>query len=219
MVTLVDELVLLAYDDRTGRSRAGYLEFGMAGAVVLELALAERVEVADGRVRVSDRAPVGERVLDEALAALAADKPRKPKSTVERLAKGLKRRVLADMTARGLLREEREKALGLFPYSRHLPRDRGSEAAVRLRLNSAVDLRRAGDVRTAALASLVYALNMERVVFPERKKSETRKALKAISEGSWASEATVAAVKAAQAAVMAAVTAATAASAATYSGS
>jgi hypothetical protein len=219
MVTLVDEIVLLAYDDTTGRSRAGYLEFGMSGAIVLELVLAERVGLAEGRVHVTDRTPVGDPLLDESLAALAADKPRKPKATVERLAKGLKKRVLADLTARGVLREEREKVLGLFPYRRHLPRDASAEADARRRLKSAVDLGRAGDARTAALASLVFALNMERVVFPDRKKSETRKALKAISQGSWASEAAAAAVQAAQAAIMAAVTAATAASVASSSGS
>ncbi|MCD0442188.1 GPP34 family phosphoprotein [Glycomyces sp. A-F 0318] len=213
MATLVDEIVLLAYDDTTGRSRAGYLEFGMAGAIVLELALAGRVDVADGRVRVTDPAPVGDRLLDESLAGFAADRPRRPKAAVQRLAKGLKPRVLADLTARGLLREEREKALGLFPYRRHLPRSPAVEADARLRLGSAVDLGRAGDERTAALASLVFALNMERIVFPERKKGPTRKALKAISEGSWASEATLAAVKAAQAAVVAAISASTAASA------
>lgn len=219
MVTLVDEIVLLAYDDTTGRSRAGYLEFGMAGAVVLELALAERVDVAEGRVRVADRSPVGDRLLDGSLAALAADKPRRPKAAVERLAKGLKQRVLDDLTARGLLREERAKALGIFPYRRYLPRDAGAEADARRRLKSAVDLGRAGDARTAALASLVFALGMERVVFPDRRRSDTRRVLKAISEGSWASEATQAAVQAAQAAVMAAITAATAAGAASASGS
>jgi hypothetical protein len=219
MVTLVDEIVLLAYDDTTGRNRAGYLEYGMAGAVVLELALAERVDLEEGKVHVADPSPVGDPLLDESLAALAADKPRKPKAVVERLSKGLKGRVLEDLTARGLLREERDKILGIFPFRRHLPHDAGVEADARRRLKSAVDLGRAGDARTAGLASLVFALNLERVVLPDRKKSEVRKALKAISEGSWASEATQAAVQAAQAAVMAAVTAATAASAASSSGS
>jgi len=219
MVTLVDEIVLLAYDGATGRNRVGNLEFGIAGAVILELSLAERIDLADGRVRVTDPNPVGEALIDAALAGLAADKPRKPKATVERLAKGIKGRALDDLAARGLLRLRREKALGIFPYRRYLPGASSAGSDARFRLASAVDLKRAGDARTAALASLVYALNMERIVLPDRKKSEVRKALKAISEGSWASEATRAAVQAAQAAVMAAITAATAASAATYSGS
>ncbi|THV30270.1 GOLPH3/VPS74 family protein [Glycomyces paridis] len=218
MVSLVDELVLLAYDDATGRSRVGHLEFGLAGAVLLELVLAGRVDLADGRVHVADPAPVGQPVLDGALARLAADKPRKPKGAVERLAKGLKRTVLADLTGRGLLKERRDKALGLFPFSRHLPGDPGAETDARFRLASAVDLRRASDARTAALGSLVYALNMERAVFPDRKKSEVRKVLKGFGDGSWAGDATREAVQAAQAAVMAAVTAATAASVAASSG-
>lgn len=213
MATLVDELALLAYDDASGVSGVANLHFGFAGAVLLELAVRERIDLADGKVRVIDPSPIGEPLLDQALAAIAADKPRKPKGVVDRLARGAKRRTLDDLAARGLMREERDRFLGIFPFRRYRPRDAAAKAAARHRLATAVDRGRADEARSAALASLVYALNMERTVFPDRKKGPTRKALKAIGEGAWASEATRAVVEAARAALMAAIAAATAASA------
>lgn len=214
MTTLVEELLLLAYDDATGRDRSGgYLEIGLGGAIVLELTIAGRLDVVDKRVQVLPGDPLGDLLLDDRLAAIAADKPRAPKAVVERTAKKLKPIVLDGLVKDGVLRHERDKALGIFPFSRYLPNDPAAEADARARVRTAVDAGRADDARTAALASLVYAMKLERVVFPDRKVGPTRKALKAIAEGSWAGDATRKAIEAAQAAVMAAVTAATAVSA------
>lgn len=213
MATLVEELLLLAYDDATGRDRSGgFLEIGLSGAIMLELTLAGRLDVVDKKVKVLDPSPVGDALLDDRLAAIAADKPRAPKAVVERTAKGLKRTVLDTLVAAGVLRHRRDTALGIFPLHRYLPNDPAAEADARARLTAAVDAARASDARTAALAALVYAMKLERVTFPGRKVGPTRKALKAIAQGSWAGEATRRAVDAAQAAVMSAVMAATAAS-------
>jgi hypothetical protein len=218
MTTLVEELLLLAYDDTTGRDRSGgYLELGLGGAVVLELTIAGRIELADKKVRVLPGEPLGDPLLDGRLAAIAADKPRAPKAVVNRTAKKLKPVVLDGLVRDGLLRHERDKALGVFPLNRYLPGDPAAEADAKARLGAAVDAGRAEDARTAALATLVYAMKLERAVFPDRKTGPTRKALKTIAEGSWVGDATRQAVEAVQAAVMAAVIAATASAAASSS--
>jgi hypothetical protein len=215
MTTLLDELLLLAYDDKSGLNAAGsHVETALGGAIVLELTLAERIDVQDGRVRVTDPTPLGEPILDEALASIATDKPRKPKDLVQRVAKGRLKRVRESLVERGVLRHQRDKALGLFPFSRYLPGDPAAEADARSRLFAAVDAGRASDARTAALASLVYAMEMEKLALPGRKPRETRKVLKAIAEGSWASEASRKAVQETQAAVMIAITVAVTASSA-----
>jgi hypothetical protein len=218
MTTLVEELLLLAYDDATGRDRSGgFLEIGLGGAVVLELTIAGRIELADKKVRVLPGEPLGDPLLDGRLAAIAADKPRAPKAVVNRTAKKLKPVVLDGLVRDGLLRHERDKALGVFPLNRYLPGDPAAEADAKARLGAAVDAGRAEDARTAALATLVYAMKLERAVFPDRKTGPTRKALKTIADGSWVGDATRQAVEAVQAAVMAAVIAATASAAASSS--
>ena len=58
-VALAEELLLLAYDDETGKAtdaRIG-LDLGMAAAVLVELALAGRIAYADGNLAVIDPAP------------------------------------------------------------------------------------------------------------------------------------------------------------------
>ncbi|GAB3994765.1 hypothetical protein GCM10029992_10190 [Glycomyces albus] len=133
---------------------------------------------------------------------------------VQRTAKGRLKLVRDALVERGVLRHRRDKALGLFPYSRYLPGLPTVEADARSRLRTAVDAGRAFDARTAALASLVYAMHMEKLAVPDRRPRDVRKALKVIAQGSWAGEAARKAVEETQAAVMAAVVAATAASAA-----
>lgn len=215
MASLLDELLLFAYDDQTGSNRAGaHLEIALGGAILLELVLAERLGIQNGRVSVTDPTPVGDPIIDEALRQIASERPRKPKDVVHRAGKGRLRQVREHLVARGVLSHWQGKALWLFPYSRYLPARPSVEADARSRLRTAVDAGRASDSRTAALASLVYAMRMERLALPDRSPRDTRKALKAITAGSWAGEAARKAVEEAQAAVMAGVVAATSAAAA-----
>lgn len=211
MASLIDELVLLAYDDDTGRCRTSHIDVGLGGAVLLELTLAERVDVVGGKVQVTDETPTGDAVVDERLRRLAGDKPRRPSTVVQQLGRRLRQTALDDLVARKVLRAERGKVLGIFPETKYLPNSPSVEAEVRDRLSRAVRAGRADDARTAAIASLVFATQLSHVAVPEGKGRETRKALKKISQGSWAGEATRKAVEAAQAAVMASIAAATAA--------
>ncbi|MCH7229275.1 GPP34 family phosphoprotein [Glycomyces sp. L485] len=218
MVSLVDELVLLAYDDVSGRNRAHHLELGLGGAVVLELTMAERIDVVNKKIQVVDATPVGDRLLDEVLRRVADDRPRKPAAVVQRAGKGMTQPVLDDLVSRGVLQFKRDKLLGVFPFHRYLPDDPAVEADARARLVAAVDAEAASDARTAALASLVYALKMHAIVFPARSHREVRKSLKAIADGSWAGDATRKAVEATQSAVMAAVMVAAASAGSAQSG-
>ncbi|WP_031072994.1 GPP34 family phosphoprotein, partial [Streptomyces sp. NRRL S-118] len=70
-VTLAEEIALLSLDDESGaakeRSSAGW---AVAGGILLELVLAERLTVADGRLAVADTTPTGTALLDGRLAKL-----------------------------------------------------------------------------------------------------------------------------------------------------
>src|SRR5688500_2520469 len=67
---LADELFLVGHDPYTGKPRVsdGALDTGLAGAVLGELALTDRIYVDDDTVvQVRDQRPYGERVSDAAL--------------------------------------------------------------------------------------------------------------------------------------------------------
>lgn len=191
MSTLIEELALFAYDGTTGRDGTrGYLDLGLAGAVLYELALAGRVGEDGGKVRVLDSSPTGDPVVDARLAALADDKPRNARSVVTRIAKGLLPTVRDGLVAGGVLRHERGKALGIFPVNRYLPVHRNATADARTRLASAVRTGRAFDERTKALLALVAAVGLAKTVFPDRETRPSRKELKAFAEAHWVGAAT-----------------------------
>lgn len=162
-VALAEELLLLGYDDESGKatgSRIG-LDLGMAAAVLVELALASRIAYSDGTIVVVDPAPTGNAIADEVLDRIAADTPHSPSSWVQRLRHGLRDRILADLVARGVMRDVDETELGFIHVHRYPVADASVEADCRLRLAGALTGEKAPDERTAALATLVAAVRME----------------------------------------------------------
>ncbi|HEY0698381.1 MAG TPA: GPP34 family phosphoprotein [Micromonospora sp.] len=163
-VALAEELLLLAYDDESGKatgSRIG-LDLGMAAAVLVELALNGRVAFSDGNLVVADAAPIGDPVADEVLTRMVADTPHSPASWVQRLRHGLRDRVLADLCARGVIQDVDETTMdGHLHVHRYPAVDATVEQDVRQRLASALTGPAVPDERTAALATLVAAIRME----------------------------------------------------------
>lgn len=213
-LALPDELLLLALDDDRGtRAHANELEPGLAGAVLLDLALRGRLDVVDKTVRAIDATSTGDAVLDHALAAIAdAPKLRAPKWWVTHLQKGVREQVADRLVASGALRRDEQRLLWIFPVTRLPAGDPGPESAVRARLDGAVLQDVTPDDRTAALAALVHATNLRSTVFPGVDRRAVKERLAELAEGQWAAEAVRRAVQEmAAATTVAATTAATAA--------
>ncbi|WP_405103361.1 GPP34 family phosphoprotein [Micromonospora sp. NBC_01412] len=162
-VALAEELLLLAYDDESGKATMPRisLDLGMAAAVLIELALAGRIAYADGNLVVADPTGTGEPTLDEVLARMAADTPHTPSSWVQRLRHGLRDRILGDLVARGAVRDVEETELGFIHVHRYPTADASVEEDTRRRLAEALADGQLPDERTAALATLVAVLRME----------------------------------------------------------
>ncbi len=162
-VALAEELLLLAYDDETGKATMPRisLDLGMAAAVLVELALTGRIAYAEGFLAVIDPAPTGEPIADEVLARIAADTPHSPSSWVQRLRHGLRDRILGDLCDRGVVRDVDETELGFIHVHRYPVVDASVEADSRRRLAAALTGGPLPDERTAALATLVSVLRME----------------------------------------------------------
>jgi len=162
-IALAEELLLLAYDDETGKatgSRIG-LDLAMAAAVLVDLALAGRLAYADGALVVTDPTPTGEPIADDVLARVANDTPHTPAQWVQRLRHNLRNRLLADLVQRGVVRDVDETALGVIHLHRYPTVDPKPEADARERLTAALTGHAPPDERTAALATLLSAARME----------------------------------------------------------
>jgi Golgi phosphoprotein 3 (GPP34) len=211
---LADELLLLVYDDAGSmQASAQVVDYGLAGALLMELMLAERLAVPDKRLVVTDPSPVGDPLADQALARIAADRRgRKPKDWVGPLSGGLRERVLDRLVDAGLLRREEDRVLWVFPRTR-FPSASGAEplpeGEARRRLLAAVDASGPVDERTAALCALVRAVGIERIAVPDRPRREVRDRFQEIVEISWPADAVRKAITEMEAAVTTAVIVAT----------
>jgi hypothetical protein len=185
-IALAEELLLLAYDDQTGKatgSRIG-LDLGMAAAVMIDLALAGRVAYVDGFLKVINPAPVDDPIAAAVLAKAAADDPHTPAQWLQRLRHGLRTRVLADLVERGVVQDVDETQMGVIHVHRYPTTDPAVEAEIRKRLAEALITREMPDERTAALATLLTATRMEPALrLPPEEAAEAHRRLEEIANG------------------------------------
>jgi hypothetical protein len=213
-MSLAEEFLLLAYaDDGTPLTDGMHLDNGLGGALLLDLAMAERIDVVDKRVVVLNATPTGDRLVDQALERIGeAERSRKPGFWVTRFAKETRPRVLEKLVGDGVLTMEKDRVLGVFPRTRY-PAAQGTEPAVeteaRMRMRAAVLGDGTVEPRTAALCALVAATELDRKVFADLDRKRVKARLTAISQGEWAARAVQATIEEIQAAILIAIVAAT----------
>jgi hypothetical protein len=212
---IAEDLALLLYDDVSGKPITGSpgLDYALAGAVLIELTLLGKVDIAEagesvkaGRLKVLDTRPTGDAILDERLTLLASKPGARPKDLMRKLSSNLRYQVLARLAERGVLEQDKGKVLGLFPVTRWPAKDARHEAEVRTGLDNVLKLGTQPDERTAALIALLSALNtVPKVVTGVVDKKALKQRAKEISESEWAATAVRKAVQEVQAAVTAAI--------------
>lgn len=205
---LAEDLLLLSYDDDTGRkSGVGNLDYALAGAVLIELAERGRLAVAEnGKLAIIDDAPTGQALLDDWLGKIAKYDGKKPKDAVPSLSSGLADRLLTSLAERGILREEKGKVLGIFPTTRWPAQDSSHELALRERLRAVLVDGAEPDERTAPLIALLSAVDAVGQVVAKHERKDAKQRAEQIAEGNWASAATKKAVEELTAAIVVAVT-------------
>jgi hypothetical protein len=216
MTTLADDLLLVLLDPASGKPRTAgtKLDYGLAGALLLELALAERIDVVGAKpskveVVLVDDAPLEDDVLADAARRIGR-KRRRADRLVPALSKGLRWRLLERAEQRGDVRRQR---LLLRP-DRWPAADDARARALVARLHDVLLTGITPDPRTAGLVALLAAIDAApaAVEAPDRatRKAVSRRA-RQIGEGAWAAESVRRAVKAAYDAIAASTAAAVAA--------
>jgi hypothetical protein len=205
-VTLPEELLLLFLDDVAGSVRGDSvaLEYGLAGAQLLELTLAGRIDVVDKRLVVLNPEPIGDADLDRMLERINDKKrPPKPNTVVAMQVKSLKKPYLARLAEQGLISEERRRLLGIIPVRRYPAVDSVVEDETTSRLRAALIDGADPEPRTAALVTLLLATGLLKKVFPDADRGALKRRAKEISEGEWAGKAVSNAVASVYAAIAA----------------
>ncbi|GAA0564081.1 hypothetical protein GCM10010172_54370 [Paractinoplanes ferrugineus] len=212
-MSLAEEFLLLAYDESGAPLTDGTrLDNGLGGALLLDLALAKRVDIEDKRVVVLSPAPTGDPLVDHALSLIIGEKPRKPGHWVTKLAKQARPRLLEKLVTDGVLTVEKDRVLWVFPRTLYPPATGelpAVEVAARERMRSAVLGNGPVEPPTAALCALVAATELDRKVLGDLDRRQVTERLTEISAGSWAAEAVRKTIEEIQAAVMVAIIAST----------
>ncbi|MEU6210393.1 GPP34 family phosphoprotein [Streptomyces sp. NPDC047023] len=214
-ITLAEEITLLCLEDESGAARQRQsVGWAVAGGLLVELVLAERIAVSGKHLELTSTESTGDALLDARLAALETWLRGRRRRVTDWLTREHSRAVTAtleSLTARGLVVEERHKVLGLFPVRRYPEADGTVERALRARLDSVVLGDAEPDERTAALVALIHSAKLHRLAFPGRRPAELRARTGEIAAGEWAADAVRAAIRDVQVAMLAATAASAAA--------
>ena len=145
MLTMLEEVVLLAVDERNGglRSTREYsTAYALVGAVFFDLALAKKIDTDTEEVQIIDTTPTGNVTLDRVLAHMAARPHLKTVSAwIEEIfheRNDLEGEALASLISSGILRHEKSKLLWIIDVERFPLVDNKPQAHVQLRLANAV---------------------------------------------------------------------------------
>ena len=220
MTTLIaEDLVLLLLDDESGKfTNASHLDTGIGGALLVELALTQTVEIVAGsglwaraKVRPTGLSAPSDPVLAEAL-ALVGEKERTAQDLVGRLGRRRRDQLLDRLRERRIVEFREDRVLGLIPRRRWPAVDSTHEAGVRRELGDVLLRGARPSERTAALVAVLSALDLAHKVVdregaPAR---DVKKRAREVAEGDWAAKAVRDSIAAAQAAVAAALVASSA---------
>jgi len=145
MLTMLEEVVLLAVDEKNGRVRSTR-EFGTAyalvGAVFFDLALARKIDTDTEKIQIVDAAPTGNPAQDRVLARMA----QRPDLTTVRdwieemflQRDDFEGEALQSLIAQGILRHEQSKLLWIIDVERFPMIDNKPQQHVKIRLAQAI---------------------------------------------------------------------------------
>ncbi|MGX9962998.1 GOLPH3/VPS74 family protein [Roseomonas sp. F4] len=174
-LTMPEEILLLLLDDETGKpvglpGPAG--DLALAGAILMELALAGRIDTDLDRLVLVQSRPMGDALLDGVLARLATGAPeRTSRWWIQDIAKSgpaLRAQVLERLVDGGVLRRIEDRFLWVFPERRYPKASgRAETAEVRRRLRGVILEDDIPDPRDALLIGLARATGLVPLVLSE----------------------------------------------------
>src|SRR3954469_10445750 len=145
MLTMLEEVVLLTVDEKTGRLRSTR-EFGTAyalvGALFFDLALARKIDTDTESIQLVDTAPTGNPIVDRMLARMAARPDLKTvRDWIEEMflrRDDLEGEALQSLISRGILRHEQSKLLWIIDIERFPMINNQLQQHVKVRLAQAI---------------------------------------------------------------------------------
>ena len=164
-----EEITLLMLNDEDGefvRVPGWSMQCAFAGAVLMDLALENRIDTDLKRLVLIDPTPVGDDLLDPTLALIArSTETHDARYWVDHLADGaeeIRERALSRLVERDILRREEDRFLWVFQSRRYPVIDGEAEREVKLRIMEVLFSNEIPDPRDIVLICLVDACGILR---------------------------------------------------------
>ena len=161
MLRFSEEIMLLLLSDSGGKFvdvPAASLDCALAGAVLMDLALENRIDTDPERLFVVDPTPVGDNLLDPTLARIVASQETHDTAhwirTVTDQAEHIHNAALDRLVARGILRREDDRFMWVFKSRRYPVIDNQTIREVKLRLMGVLFSEEIPDAHDILLISL-----------------------------------------------------------------
>ena len=210
---LHEETMLLSLHDRKGTPVADMYTYAVAGAIMAELSLMNRIKVTDEKkklVGVVDASPIGDALLDECLQKIAdAKTPKSVSSWVSSIAmiSELKHKVACSLCKKKILRHDTEKVLWIFTRNLYPEIEPKTERKIRDRMAKLMfGQTTQHDERTTILVALAKHADLLRHNFDKDRLKRNKERIEKVASGDmFAARATKKAIEAVQAAILVAV--------------
>ena len=189
MLTISEEVLLLFLDDQKGTFIRGpdiHVELAMSGAVLMDLAFANRIDTDPERLFVVDQSPVGDRVLDGILARISATEPERSTeywlNWIREDVPDIMGHFIDRLVEKGILRRMEEKILWVFETRRYPVIDDREEREVKRRITSVLFSDEIPDPRDVVIIGIVNACDLLDVILHHREVDKVRGRAEQISQ-------------------------------------
>jgi hypothetical protein len=194
MLTLPEELMLLALDDAQGTVTPNAqqpLRMGLVSATLTELTLTGKLRFdANGNVIVANAAPTGDGLLDEIVDRIGRATPPRPAPQwlqyFTNAMPNIEGRVIDKLVQRGALRVEESRRFLILKEPRFPQGNSGFEQSTKNRLRDVVLNGAQPDERTMALIGLVKMCNLVETVFPYTEWEQVRRRIDELTSPQFA---------------------------------
>jgi len=187
MLTMLEEVVLLAVDETSGGLQSTR-EFGTAyalvGAVFFDLALAGKVDTDTETIQIVDHTPTGNTTLDRVLAAMAGHPEistvRQWVEEIFHRRQDLEGEALRSLIAQGILRHEKTKRLWIIDVERFPLINNQPQQHVKMRLAEAILTDGIPECRDIMLVSIAEACGLLGFVLGEAQINARRQRIRTL---------------------------------------
>jgi hypothetical protein len=185
---LPEKLFILSIDDDKGAiapSVKDILRYGLAGAVLAELALAGKIQLERERLKLIDKIPTGDPLFDEVLVKFAAEKKlHKPGRWVNEIGNRLiVKHVAGRLAERNVITIEKKRFSWTYPAIAYPQVDASTKYWVKAHLRAVILAGEKYDASDITLLSLLSACNLLRLVFTRDEHKAAKKKVQALVKG------------------------------------